>query len=85
MVNSNASINNTIATLTDTNSRLSKKVEMLTAELAKKGGGGGEVTGRGPGKYFPNYKRENWHKPDDCFDLDNNKDKRPRWWKSYLK
>ena len=54
MANSNASLTNTIATLTDTNYRLSKKVEMLTAVLAKKGGGGGEVTGRGSGKYCPN-------------------------------
>ena len=57
MVNSNASLTNTIATLTDTNSRLSKKVETLTAELAKKGGGGGEVTGRGAGRYCPNCKK----------------------------
>ena len=65
MVNSNASINNTIATLTDTNSRLSKKVETFTAELAKMRGGGGEVTGWEPGKYCPNYKRETLHKPDE--------------------
>ena len=57
MVNSNASLTKTIATLTDTNSRLSKNVETLTAELAKRGGGGGEATDRGPGKYYPNCKR----------------------------
>ena len=51
IVNYNDSLTKTISTLTDTNSRLSKKVETLTAELAKKGGGGGEVTGMGPGKY----------------------------------
>ena len=78
MVNSNASLTNTIATLTNTNSRLSKRVETLTEELANKGGGGGEVTGRGPGKYCPNYKRETWHKTDDCFELEKNKYKRPR-------
>ena len=82
MVNSNASLTNTIATLTDTNSRLSKKVETLTAELAKKGGGGGEVTGRGPGNYCPHCKRETWHKPEECFELERNKDKHPHWWKS---
>ena len=54
MVDSNDSLTNTIATLTDTNSRLSKKVETFTAELVKKGGGGGEVPGREPGKYLPN-------------------------------
>ena len=59
MVKSNASLTITIATLTDTKSRLSKKLETLTAVLAKKGGGGVEVPGREPGKYFPNCKREN--------------------------
>ena len=85
MVNCNSSLTNTIATLTDTNSRLSKKVETLTPELDKKGGSGGEVTGRGTGNYWPNRKRETWHKPDDCFELENNKDKLPSWWKSCLK
>ena len=54
LVKYNASLTITIATLTDTNARLSKKVETLTAALAKKGGDGGEVPGRKPGKYCPN-------------------------------
>ena len=49
LVKSNASLTITIATLTDTNARLAKKVETLTDALAKKGGGGVEVPGRGPG------------------------------------
>ena len=57
MVNYNASLTNTIAILTNTNSCLSKKVETLTAELAKKVVGGGEVTGREPGKYLPKFNR----------------------------
>ena len=65
MVNSNASLTSTISTLNDTKSRLSKKAETLTAELAKKEGGGGEVTGRGTVKYYPNLKRETRHKPED--------------------
>ena len=56
LVKSNASITITIATLIDTNARLAKKVETLTAALAKKGGVGVEVPGREPGKYFPNAK-----------------------------
>ena len=51
LVKSNAYLTITIATLTDSNARLSKKVETLTAALAKKGGGGGEVSDRDPGKY----------------------------------
>ena len=76
---SNASITITIATLTDTNARLSKKVETLKAVLTKKVGGGGEVTRREPGKYFSNCKRETWHNPDECFELDLNREKRPSW------
>ena len=57
LVKSNAFLTNKIVTLTNTNSRLSKKVETLTAALAKKGGGGGEVSDREPGKYCPNCKR----------------------------
>ena len=78
MVKSNDSLTITIATLTDSNARLAKNVETLTAVLAKKGGGGVEVPGREPGKYFPNCKRETCHKPDECFELKRNKDKRPR-------
>ena len=57
----------------------------MTEALAKKGGGGVEVPNRGPGKHYPNCKRETWHKPDVCFELEKNKDKRPHWWKSCLK
>ena len=46
MVKYNASFTITFATLTDINARLAKKVEMLTVALAKKGGGGIEVSGR---------------------------------------
>ena len=85
MVKYNASLNITIATFTDINACLAKKVETLTEALAKKGGGGVEVPGRGPGKHYPNCKREIWHKPDVCFELERNKYKRPRYWKSCLK
>ena len=46
VVKSNAYLTITISTLTDTNARLSKKVETLISELAKKGGDGVEVPGR---------------------------------------
>ena len=85
LVNSNAYLTITIATLTDSNARLAKNVKTLTDALAKKGGGGVVVPGRVPGKHFPNCKRETWHKADACFELEKNKDKRPRWWKSCLK
>ena len=85
LVKSNASLNITFSTLTNTNAHLAKKVEMLTAALDKKGVGGGEVPVREPGKYFLNCKREAWHKPDEFFELEQNRDKRPRWLKSCLK
>ena len=85
LVKSNAFLTITIATLTDTNARLAKEVETLIDELAKKGGGGVEVPGKGPGKHCPNCKRDTWHKADACFELDKNKDKRPCHWKSCLK
>ena len=50
LVKSNASLTITIDTLTDSNVRLAKKVETLIEALAKKGGGGVEVPGRGLGK-----------------------------------
>ena len=79
LVKYNASLTITIATLIYTNTHLSKKVETLTAALANKGEGGVEVPGREPGKYCPNCKRETWHKPDECFKLERNKDKRLHW------
>ena len=85
LVKSDALLTITIATLTDSNACLAKNVETLTAALDKKGGGGVEVPGREPGKYCPKCKRETWHTPDECFDLERNKDKRPRWWNSCLK
>ena len=73
----NASLTITITTFTDSNARLAKNVETLTEALAKNGGGGLEVPGRGPGKYLPNYKRETRHKMNACFEVERNKDKSP--------
>ena len=70
LVKSNAPLTITIATLADTNARLAKKVETLTDVLAKKGGEGVEVPGRGSGKHCPNCKSDTWHKADACFGLE---------------
>ena len=58
LVKSNASLTIIISTLTDSNTRFAKKVEILTEVLTKKRGGGVEVPGRGTGKHCPNCKRE---------------------------
>ena len=50
LVKSNYSLTITIATLTDSNVRLAKKVKTLTEALAKKEGGRVEVPGSEPGK-----------------------------------
>ena len=80
-----------IATLTDTNARLTKKVEAQAAELQKrqsKGSGGGGDAGGAPGgnegSFCKNCKRKTWHLPDNCFELEKNKSKRPAYWKSAL-
>ena len=57
LMKSNASLTIIIATLTDSNARLAKKVETLTEALATKGLGGVELPERGPGKHCPNCKR----------------------------
>ena len=57
LVKSNASLTITIATLTDSNACLAKELETLTEALDKKGGGGVEVPGRGPGKHCSHCKR----------------------------
>ena len=69
LVKSNASLTITIATLTDSNARLAKKLETLTEALAKKVGGGVEVPVRGPGKHCSHCKRETWNNPDAGFEL----------------
>ena len=48
------------------------------------GGGGGGGGGRGDTKHCPNCKRNTWHKPDECFELARNREKRPSYWKSCL-
>ena len=85
LVKSNASLAITIATLTNTNARLLKKVEMLKASLAKKVGGGGELPSREPVKYYPNCEIYTWNKPNKSFELDQNRYKLPCWWKYCLK
>lgn len=78
------------ATLTATNAKLTASVDELTAanarltkELGHKRGGRGNDTQREK-KRCPNCKRDVFHVPDDCFELDKNKDKRPPGWKSCL-
>ena len=80
-----------IATLTDINARRTKKVEAQAAELQKgqsKGGGGGGNAAGAPegneGSYCKNCKQTTWHLPDNCFELEKNKSKRPAYWKSAL-
>ena len=88
MVKSNGPLTKTVATLTDNNSCLMKKVETLTnASKGKKNGVGGrghELRNVKEGKYFSKCKRPTWHVTDDCFQLEKNKDKRPAWWSSIL-
>ena len=90
LVKANATMNKAIATVTDTNARLTKKVEAQAVELQKcqlKGGGGGNAGGSPGGNkcsFCKNCKRTTWHLPDNCFELEKNNSKRPAYWKSAL-
>ena len=90
LVKSNATLAKVIAALTETNSCLAKKVEHQAAELKNREGGGVEESsgietrGGNEGSYCPNCKRTTWHTPDNCFELNKNRSKRPSYWKSVL-
>ena len=63
LVKGNATLAKSIAALTETNSRLAKKVEHQAAEFKNRGGGGAEYSGGidmqggNEGSYFPHCKR----------------------------
>ena len=92
LVKANSAMTKSIGILTDTNARLTKKVEAQAAELQKRqskggGGGGGDAAGApggNEGSYCKNCKRTTWHLPDNYFELEKNKSKRPAYWKSAL-
>ena len=90
LVKANATLAKAIAALTETNSRLAKKVEHQEADLKNRGGGGVEdsggieIRGGNEGSYYPNCKRTTWNTPDNCFELKNNRAKRPLYWKYVL-
>ena len=96
LVRSNAKLSQAVADLSDANAKLVTKVENQAAELKKQqkangggggGGGGGTAAGgaaRNDGSYCTNCKRVTWHVPDNCFELEKNKSKRPAHWKSVL-
>jgi hypothetical protein len=81
LVASNATLTTPNATLTTSNTKLTKA---LAESKGGGGGGGGGGIKRGDVKYCPNCKRDTWHKADDCFELEKNKDKRPSYWKTAL-
>ena len=68
-----------ISTLTETNAKLSKRVENQALELQKRQGktggkagvaGSAETRGENEGKYSKNCKRVSWHLPDNCVELE---------------
>ena len=72
------------ARLTKANEILTKTNESLVAKLATRSGGrhapAGRYTPAGPRRLCPHCKKMVAHAPDDCFELEKNKDKRPRGW-----
>ena len=79
LVKTNAMLTATNVTLTATILKLTKVVNDLTEVKKGRGGSGSGGGGRGDAKHCPNCKRDTWHKPDDCFELAKNKDKRPSY------
>ena len=77
-IKTNSTLTSSIAGLADMETRLTKEVASLSHEMNKYKEGVQEINvQRGnPAKYFPNYKRDTWHKPDDCFELEKNAHKR---------
>ena len=84
LVKPNAILTTTNVTLTATILKLTKAVNDLTEVKKGCGSGGGGGGGRGDAKHCLNCKRDTWHKPDECFELAKNKEKRPSYWKSCL-
>ena len=90
LVKDNANLAKAITSLTETNSRLAKKVEHQAAELKKRGvggfedSGGVETRGGNKGSYCPNCKQTTWHTPDKYFELNKNRANCPFYWNSVL-
>ena len=91
LVKTNVTLTSTNDTLTATILKLTKVVNDLKEVKKGRGSGGGgsgggriSGSGRGDAKHCPNCKRNTWHKPDECFELARNKEKRPSYWKSCL-
>ena len=88
LMKDNAVLTASSATLITSNSTPTTSSAKITKAVAESkgagedgGGGGGK---RGDAKYCPNCKHDTWHKADDCFELEKNKDKRSSYWKTAL-
>ena len=77
LTNANAELVQAVSTLTKANKVLSTQGQ----HGGRAGKGGGEWK---PKKHCQNCKMEVYHPPDDCFELEKNKGRRPRNWVSLL-
>ena len=78
-----AAINEELVVIVQKNSNENKDLQRETYHLKKTDASRATQGKRGPTLY-PNYKKEGYHVPDACFELEKNKDKRPPGWKSWL-
>ncbi len=81
LVTSNATLTKANAELVSANAALTKANAALTAKV---NGKASPAAGARKPKLCPNCKKEVYHAPDDCFELEKNKDKRPPGWRSRL-
>ena len=87
LVKINSTLTSSIAELAATKTRLIKEVASLSQEVNKYNRGGQYLNDRRgySDKYCPNCKRDTWHEPDECFELEKNAHKRHSRWKSCVK
>ena len=79
----NLSLVKSVAELTANNTNLTEQIKVLASALDKKPSGtGGPKKEEKVKKLCPNCKRVVFHKPDDCLELEKNKEKRRAGWKS---
>ena len=87
LVRSNTVLTKSITELTETPVKLTKIIADLTGQLKISQGntrGGGREEKKKQTTHFPNCKVDGFQKPDDCFELVNNKAKHPEAWKTCL-
>ena len=92
LTTSNAQLSATVAKLNGKNRTLQKELNTLRRRSETPpvrgdtvpGGAGGAAEPRRGMRRCLHYKRDNYNKPENCHELEQNKDRRPPGWRSFL-